>query len=86
MWPLTFTDILQDRQICSSTPIVYTPSTRSGSAIRTWAAVVTAAQQVSLAVARQVLPNGAIPAQDGVGAAISGRSWKHARECQLLYQ
>ena len=47
MRPISIAEVLEGRQTCLSTPIAFTPWTRSGSAIRAWAAVLTAAQQVS---------------------------------------
>jgi len=47
MRSISIAEVLEGRQTCSSTPIAFTPWTRSGSAIRAWAAVLTAAQQVS---------------------------------------
>ena len=46
MRPISIAEVLEGRQTCLSTPIAFTPWTR-GSAIRAWAAVLTAAQQVS---------------------------------------
>ena len=52
MRSISIAEVLEGRQTCSSTPIAFTPWTRSGSAIRAWAAVLTAAQQVSHPIPR----------------------------------